>query len=109
MSTPFQEMENGQTNEYIIRDYIELTAVEGTYAANAGMANSISVDISKTGYTAIGVVGLFGQGSGVGNFCPTLYAVDIANQTLAFYGKNTASSNITVTKYYAYILYVKNS
>ena len=70
---------------------------------SAGSTGSWEIDVSKTGYTAIGIMGFWISSGSI-----TILEWYINNQNAHVYAYNSGSSSLTNAKVRPYILYVKN-
>ena len=77
---------------------------ENTDAIAAGSRKSFLIDIEKEGYTPLGIIGVFGSGTGglsLGDFYLS------PNNTATVYLNNNTSASITPTRVEVRILYAK--
>ena len=74
------------------------------YVGGAGTSNEVSQDVSKSGYTAIGIVGTENITAG---FIFVDYKLFISNNTIYAKIKNDANGAVTTPSINVYVLYVK--
>lgn len=80
--------------------------VSDSKSVNANSSAYIDTTITRSGYTALGIVGI--SGSGTGNFAFQDNSL-VSNNTVArVYVRNLTSSSATINSLNIYILYVKN-
>ena len=72
---------------------------------NGGTTANTTINVSKTGYTPIGVVGYESNSS---HICPSVLFYDANINFINVYVKNTSTSNITDYVIRPYVLYLKN-
>lgn len=80
--------------------------VSGSKTVNANSTAYIDTTITRSGYTALGIVGL--SGSGTGNFAFQDNSLVSSNTVARVYVRNLTSATATISSLNIYILYVKN-
>lgn len=92
-----------------IQPMSHIFAVEGrssgskTFPANSYA--SVSINVAKTGYTAVGIVGVYGSGTGK----LSLLEFSLSNATTALvYYRNNTSADVTATSISVNVLYYRN-
>lgn len=80
--------------------------VSGSKTVNANSTAYIDTTITRSGYTALGIVGLSGRGTG--NFAFQDNSLVSSNTVARVYVTNLTSATATISSLNIYILYVKN-
>lgn len=74
-----------------------------TYNTNA--SGSVDIPVAKTGYTALGIVGF--EGSGTGGFAWQDWSLLSGNATARLYFRNISTTSTTLTSVRVFVLYLK--
>ena len=90
-------------NTKLLKDYIVAEEQEGTFSVNASSFAGLSLDVAKTGYTPLGIIGIDTNSNNlyVGKF-------RILNATAYVTIRNISTSAVNNATYRVAILYLKN-
>lgn len=87
---------------FLLEDVVVASTDTDTIAANSGA--NFTKSVAKTGYTAVGIVGIHKQGQNYANVFLTQFFLDGQNAIVGAYNSNSSSRTISIV---ATIMYVK--